>query len=195
MDRALTSWKLAPLASASACNEGVRTLTLRSARTTDADALADVFRTHHAEVVRLAYLLCGDRERAEDLVAEVFTKLYRRLQRGPVDNVRAYLRRSVVNQVNSSFRRLALERREAARRRGDDRGARAHADDVAERAAMLAALDRLPPRQRTAVVLRFYEDLSEKEAAAVMGCSTGTVKSSLSRGLAKLRGLVSEEVG
>jgi RNA polymerase sigma-70 factor (sigma-E family) len=185
---------LAPLASASACNEGVRTLTLRATRTTDADALADVFRAHHADVVRLAYLLCGDHERAEDLVADVFTKLYRRLQRGSVDNVRAYLRRSVVNQVNSSFRRLALERREAARRRGDDRGVRAHADDVAERAAMLAALDRLPPRQRTAVVLRFYEDLSEREAAAVMGCSAGTVKSSLSRGLAKLRVLVSEEV-
>jgi RNA polymerase sigma-70 factor (sigma-E family) len=151
------------------------------------DGFAEVFAAHHAEVLRLAYLLAGDRGRAEDAVSEAFMKMHRRWQRGGIDQPRAYLRRAVVNEVSSRFRRLALERREAAKRSGDDRGARAFDEQVADADAIAAALRRLPSRQRAAVVLRYYEDLPEAEVAAVLGVSVGTVNSSVSRGLATLR--------
>jgi RNA polymerase sigma factor (sigma-70 family) len=87
---------------------------------------------------------------------------------------------------------LRLERAESQRQRGDDRGALALDDRLADADEMFAALRRLPERQRTAVVLRYYQDLSEAETAAAMGCSLGTVKSSVSRGLARLRSLMGE---
>ncbi len=156
-------------------------------------AFADVYAAHHAEALRLAYLLCGDVTRAEDAVAEAFVKVWRRWEAGAVTSPRAYVRRAVVNEVNSRFRRLRLERREAQRRHGDDRGARAHDEDLADADQLLGALRQLPARQRTAIVLRYYSDLSEAETAAAMDCSVGTVKSSVSRGLARLRAIVPAE--
>jgi RNA polymerase sigma-70 factor (sigma-E family) len=153
---------------------------------------ADVFAAYHAEALRLAYLLCGDPHRAEDAVADAFVKVWRRWERGGVESPRAYIRRAVVNEVNSRFRRLRLERAESQRQRGDDRGALGLDDRLADADEMFAALRRLPERQRTAVVLRYYQDLSEAETAAAMGCSLGTVKSSVSRGLARLRSLMGE---
>lgn len=155
---------------------------------------AEVFAAHHPEVLRLAYLLCGDPHRAEDAVAEAFAKMYRRWQRGGIDQPRAYLRRAVVNEVNSRFRRLALERREASRRHGDARGVRPADEDLADRDEVFAALRTLPARQRTAVVLRYYADLTEADTAAVMGVAVGTVKSAVSRGLDRLRAVLEEEV-
>lgn len=155
---------------------------------------ADIFAAHHAEALRLAYLLCGDHHRAEDAVSEAFVKVYRRWERGGVSQPRAYIRRAVVNEINSRFRRLALERREAAKRSGDERGSRTSEDSVADRDQMFRVLQELPERQRTAVVLRYYEDMSEADAAEAMGVSVGTVKSSLSRGLARMRSLLAEEV-
>jgi len=128
-------------------------------------------------------------------VAEAFTKMYRRWRRGGIDDPRAYVRRAVVNEVNSRFRRLALERREAGRRHGDDRGARGADDDLADRDEVFRALAALPVRQRTAVVLRYYADLSEAATAAAMDVSVGTVKSCVSRGLDRLRMVLEEEVG
>lgn len=151
------------------------------------DEFADLYAAHHVEALRLAYLLCGDRHRAEDAVADAFVKVYRRLHRGGVSSPRAYIRRAVVNEVNSRFRRLALERREARKRSGDDRGVRTAEDQVADADEVFQALRVLPERQRTAVVLRYYADLSEADAAAAMGVSVGTVKSSVSRGLDRLR--------
>jgi len=154
---------------------------------------ADLYAAHHGEVLRLAYLLCGDVTRAEDAVADAFVKVWRRWEQGPVSSPRAYVRRAVVNEVNSRFRRLRLERRESLRRSGDDRGPRAHDDDLADADQLLEALSQLPRRQRTAIVLRYYADLSEAETAAAMRCSVGTVKSSVSRGLARLRAIVPAE--
>jgi RNA polymerase sigma-70 factor (sigma-E family) len=148
---------------------------------------ADVFAAHHAEALRLAYLLCGDPHRAEDITADAFVKLYKRWDRGGIANVRAYLRRTVVNEVNSKFRRLAVERREAAKRSGDDRGARSAEDQLADSQAIAMALAALPQRQRTAVVLRYFADLPEREVADILGVSVGTVKSSVSRGLDRMR--------
>ena len=155
---------------------------------------ADVYAAHHGEALRVAYLLCGDRERAEDAVADAFVKVFRVWQRGKVAQPRAYIRRAVVNEVNSKFRRLALERREAARQSGDARGVRAADEQLADADAMFAALRQLPERQRTAIVLRYYEDLSEADTAAAMDVSVGTVKSTVSRGIDRLREIMGEEV-
>ena len=162
--------------------------------TMDTADFAHVYAAHHAEALRLAYLLCGNRERAEDAVAEAFVRVYRQMGRGDIQHPRAYVRRAVVNEVNSRFRRLALERREASKRTGDDRGARGADEALADTDEMFAALRQLSDRQRTVVVLRFYEDLSEKAIAEAMGISVGTVKSTLSRGMDKLRSLLAEEV-
>ncbi|HUG83818.1 MAG TPA: sigma-70 family RNA polymerase sigma factor [Euzebya sp.] len=156
------------------------------------DELSTAYRAHHQRAVRLAYLLCSDREMAEDAVANVWLKVHRRMGRGPIDDVGAYVRRAVVNEVNSGFRRLGLMRREMSRRRGDDRGQRGHEEQVADSAAMVQALARLPERTRTAVVLRYYLDLSVADTAATMGISEGTVKSSVSRGLEQLRAYLEE---
>lgn len=157
------------------------------------EEFAQVYAAHHAEVLRLAYLLCGNRHRAEDAVAEAFVKVYRQMRSGGVQQPRAYLRRAVINEINSRFRRLALERREAGRRSGDDRGRRSAEDSVAEADAMFLALRALPQRQRTVVVLRYYNDLAEKDIAHAMGISVGTVKSTLSRALERLRAVMQEE--
>jgi RNA polymerase sigma-70 factor (sigma-E family) len=175
----------------------VSVLTRRAADTRESrtsSEFAAVFAAHHAEALRLAFLLCGDRHRAEDITADAFLKLYRRWSRGGIDNTRAYLRRCVVNEVNSKFRRLAVERREAAKRSGDDRGARSPEDQLADADAIAAALAALPQRQRMAVVLRYFADLPEREAAELLGVSVGTVKSSVSRGLDRMRTLLAEEV-
>jgi RNA polymerase sigma-70 factor (sigma-E family) len=170
----------------------MRTATLSRTEETSRD-FADVFAAHHAEALRVAYLLTGDRHRAEDVVSEAFVKVFRRWGAG-VEQPRAYIRRAVVNEANSRFRRLALERREAAKRSGDERGARGADEQLADQDAVFKALRRLPERQRTALVLRYYSDLPEREVAEAMGVSVGTVKSSVSRGLERLRAELPEEV-
>lgn len=171
----------------------MRTLAVLSARV-DTGGFAEVYAAHHADALRLAYLLTGDTHRAEDAVADAFVKCYRRWRKGRIDQPRAYVRRAVVNEVNSRFRRLAVERREAVTRRGDARGIRAADEHVVDRDEVFAALDALPARQRTAIVLRYYHDLTEADTAEAMEVSVGTVKSSVSRGMDRLRGLLSEEV-
>lgn len=170
------------------------TIPLRRTASVETDDFAAVYAASHPEALRLAYLLCGDRDRAEDAVAEAFVKVYRQMRKGTVRQPRAYVRRAVVNEVNSRFRRLALERREAAKRSGDDRGSRSAEDQIADSDEVFTALRRLPTRQRTAIVLRYYADLSEADAAEVMGVSVGTVKSSTSRGMERLRAVLGQEV-
>lgn len=156
--------------------------------------LEAAFAAHHAQAVRLAWLLCGDRDQAEDVVATVWLKVHRRLQSGArLDDVGAYVRRAVVNETNSWLRRVVVRRREAQVRRGDTRGQRGHDDQVADADAVMRALDRLPHRTRAAVVLRYYTDLSVADTAAALGVSEGTVKSSVSRGLAALRTILEQE--
>ena len=158
-------------------------------------SFAVVFNEHHRRAVRLAYLLTGDHHQAEDVVAEAMTKVYVQWRKGRVDDVGPYLRRAVANQANSRLRRRYLERREASRRTGDDRGVRRVDDEAADRDTVWRAIQQLPDRQRQVVVLRYYEDLSEADTAEVLGISTGTVKSSLSRGLARLEQLLEDTAG
>jgi len=136
--------------------------------------------------LRLAYFLTGDREFAQDLMHEAFVRVTGRMGHLRVpDRLDAYLRRTIVNLFISHTRRRKLERawfaREAAR------PALAVEDDPALRDEMWRALQRLPERQRAAIVLRFYEDLTERDAADVLGCSRSALNSLVVRGLKALR--------
>lgn len=156
----------------------------------DSESFAAVFNAHHRQAVRLAYLLTSDPDQAEDIVSEAFAKVYVQWKRGRVNDIGAYLRRAVVNQANSKLRRRYLERSYAQVRTGDDRGVRRVDDDLADHDEVWTALSRLPDRQRQVIVLRYYEDLSEAQTADVLGISTGTVKSSMARGMARLEELL-----
>ena len=136
-------------------------------------------------LVRLAFGLTGDRWAAEDLAQATLTRAYvawRRVSRA--DDPDAYLRRILVNASNRRFRRHRV-----AEQPGDppETAVEGPAELVSERTVLLAALRQLPPRQRAVVVLRYWEDLTDTQIAATLGCSPGTVRSQLSRALAKLR--------
>lgn len=156
----------------------------------DGAGYAAVYAAHRAYVTGLAYLLLGDAHQAEDVAADAFAKVYPRWRRGDVHDARAYLRRAVANEARSKLRRRYLERAVAARRTGDGRGSRSHDEVAADRSDLWHALAQLPPAQRTVLVLRYFEDLPEREIAEVLGCSLGTVKSRAARGLARLEALV-----
>jgi RNA polymerase sigma-70 factor (sigma-E family) len=135
---------------------------------------------------RQAYLLSGDWYEADDIVQKALTKAFAVWKRVDPVGAPAYVRRIVVN-VYLSHRRLAWVRRE----RTSDEVPAARLDPPQEgvdlRLAVVAALDRLPPRQRATLVLRYWEDLSVDDTAEAMGCSTGTVKSQCAKGLSKMR--------
>lgn len=141
------------------------------------------------QLLKTAYLITWDAGEAEDLVQECLFKVARRWPRvRRMEQPRAYARRILVN--------LALDgSRGRARRRSELEGAPAAADDPARdvlagletRAELLDALARLTPRQRSVLVLRYFNDLTEAETAELLGFSPGTVKSNASRGLARLR--------
>lgn len=141
------------------------------------DTLADLHRQRYGAMVRLATLMIGSQAMAEEIVQDCFVRLYARFD--GLEHPAAYLRQSVVNASRSAGRRITLERDRAHLERPDV--AELGADEV------LDALDGLPERQRAALVLRFYEDLTEQEIAAALGCRPGTVKSLVHRGLARLR--------
>jgi RNA polymerase sigma-70 factor (sigma-E family) len=146
-----------------------------------------VYRAHLEPLLRFAWLLCGDQHQAEDVVAEAFARVFTQWRRGKVSQPYAYLRRAVLNEVTSRGRRRVLEVREEHRRLGYGRVDRPLDDVVAERDVVVQALRRVPLRQRAVLVLRFYDDLPEREVANILGLSVGTVKSHTARGLERLR--------
>jgi RNA polymerase sigma-70 factor (sigma-E family) len=145
----------------------------------------------HRRLEHLAYMLCGDRATAEDAVAEAYAKVWPRYRRGRVREPYAYLRRAVVNQVTGSHRKAAIEQREVQRWTGD-MNAPATESTIDDSEMLKPALLALPAKQRAVIVLRFLEDLSEQETAAVLGVKPGTVKSRSARGLEQLRRLLEE---
>jgi RNA polymerase sigma-70 factor (sigma-E family) len=149
--------------------------------------LEDLYVRHAPAALRLAFFLTGDRELAQDLVQDAFVRITGRFGhlRSP-DAFEAYLRRTIVNLFTSHLRRVRLERAELARERAERPIADPQPDTV-ERDELVGALRHLPERQRAAVVLRFYEDLSEREAAEVLRCSTSAVNSLVSRAMVSLR--------
>jgi RNA polymerase sigma-70 factor (sigma-E family) len=152
-----------------------------------AGRLEDLYVRHAPAALRLAFFLTGDRELAQDLVQDAFVRIAGRFGylRAP-DAFDIYLRRTVVNLFTSHLRRLRLERAEIARERAEPQ-IQAMAEDPAERDELVRALRHLPERQRAAVVLRFYEDLTEREAAEAMRCSSSAVNSLVSRAMVTLR--------
>ena len=152
--------------------------------------LEDLYLRNAPQARRLAYFLTGDRSQAEDLVQEAFVRIAGRFQhlRQP-DTMPAYLRRTIVNLHTSNLRRRRVEH-EWMRRHPDLE--REEAYDPGRRDELWAAMRSLSPRQRAAIVLRFYEDLSERDAAQVLGCSVGAVNQLVVRGLATLRQHVQE---
>ena len=137
----------------------------------------------YAELLRVAYLLTGSAHEAEDLVQTALVKVMRRWRR--VDDPMAYLRRAMINQNISTWRRFRM--REIVTETVPERSHRDPAELIAQRQTVHAALRALPPRMRAIVVLRYVADLPEAEVAAMLGCSAGTVKALASRGLARLR--------
>jgi RNA polymerase sigma-70 factor (sigma-E family) len=137
-------------------------------------------------LVRLAYGLTGDRWLAEDLAQTALASAYAswwRVRRA--DDPDAYVRQILLNAGKGRFRQRRVREQPAAA--APEAAVSDPTTSVDERSALLAALQGLPPRQRAVVVLRYWEDLTDAQAGALLGCSASTVRSQAARALAKLR--------
>jgi RNA polymerase sigma factor (sigma-70 family) len=155
------------------------------ARSESPDRLGSLYENHNHAATRLAYVLTGDVDTAQDIAQEAFVRVGRKLfalrdpQRSP-----AYLYRTVVNLCHGRARKLKTERAALQMLKSDQRY---QAPDISEQDEMWRALLLLPLRQRAALFLRYYQDLSEAQTAEVLQCSVSAVKSLVNRGLKELR--------
>jgi RNA polymerase sigma factor (sigma-70 family) len=140
----------------------------------------------------LAFLICGDDVRAQDAAAETIARVWQRSLRVGIEDVRPYMRRTLLNVVTTSKRRLWTERG-LFPRIASASAIGGHADVIVRRIDLLEALQRLPMGQRAVIVLRYFEDLSEDEIAHTLRISSGTVKSRAARGVTALRDLLGGE--
>lgn len=149
--------------------------------------VGSLYDAHIAGAVRFAYLVCGDQALAQDLAHDAFIRVTSKLGtlRSP-DKVGPYLRTAIVNGYRSHLRKAQRERRyvDAAHAGAANP---AEQPDVATRYEVRDALQLLPPRRRAAVVLRYFEDMTEQQTADVLGCSVSAVKALVARGLTTLR--------
>lgn len=148
-------------------------------------AFGEFYRAEYPRMVRVALLVTGSPETAQDVVQDSFVGVWRRWDQ--LRDPAGYLYRSVVNGCRSHHRRAAREQKVRALTGLDQPGssfAPAGTDELSD------ALASLPHRQRVALVLRFYDDLSEADAAAVLGCRPGTIGSLVHRGLAQLKRVI-----
>ncbi len=152
------------------------------------EALSRLFEAHYADTVRLAFYLTGSWTAAEDLAQEAFVRLWRRWGRLRDHHAAVgYLRVTVVNLSRSALRRRLLELRHQ-----QTTGQEGHDTDPIARLDVARALETLPAGKRACVVLRHLVDLSVEETAAVLGISTGSVKSQTHKGLRLLEAALSE---
>ena len=159
-----------------------------------ADSLTVLYTAHYRGLVRLAAYLTGDRDSAEEVVQDAYVKVLGRWGGlRDLDKGEAYLRQTVVNLSRSRLRHRVVVERHATAPPPDAASAESGAISELDRSAVLQALAELPRRQREAIVLRYYADLSEAQTAHAMGISAGAVKSHTSRGMAALRHLLEEE--
>ncbi|GAA2633984.1 SigE family RNA polymerase sigma factor [Paractinoplanes durhamensis] len=156
----------------------------------DEDGFREFVRVRFDSLRTLAYLTCGDWQIAEDAVAGAMARLYLRWER--VASPDAYVRTMVVRAAVREKRRPWRRERSAGDLLPDVAGPDL-SGDVDERLRLRAALQKVPPRQRAVLVLRFLEGLSVDETAEVLGCRSGTVKSQCSRGLDTLRTVLAAE--
>jgi len=162
--------------------------------TRDRAAFAEFATARAAALHRAAYLMVGDAHLAQDLVQEALTKTYVAWPRlRDPRNAEAYCRKAITTTAISWFRRKGWnnERPTEALPEG---GLDAHDATVEDRDELWRALQTLPPRQRAALVLRYFDDLTEAQTAEAMGCAVGTVKSQVSAGLTKLRARLGQDV-
>jgi RNA polymerase sigma-70 factor (sigma-E family) len=150
------------------------------------DGLADLLAERGPALMATAVLLTGARASGEDLLQAALERLMRAWRRVDQDR-EGYLRRTMYHLAVDSWRRRG--RRPEVIAAVEPPAQPDGTDRLDLRHALVQALGELPPRQRAVLVLRYWEQLSEAEAAAVLGCSVGTVKSAGSRGLARLREL------
>ena len=147
----------------------------------------DLYERHHLGAYRFALGLCaGEAALAEDAVSEAFVLVYPKWLAGRVAKFEPYLRRAVANQVKAAFRHRGVERRHQA----TDDARHTFDEDMGRRDQLLQALAALPLKQRTAVVLFYYEDQPLEGVAETMGTTVGTAKAHLSRGRDRLRQLL-----
>lgn len=161
----------------------------------DEQEFAEYFARRREAVRRTAYMLCGDWHRADDLAQTAFVAVHRRWQkirdRAALD---AYVRKTLVRASIDESRR-PWRREHTVETMPDEAGNEGGLDErVATRETLLAALTKVPPRQRAVLVLRYFEGLDVRAAAKALGCTEGTVKSQTARGLVALRSALGEEV-
>lgn len=152
--------------------------------------LDDLYVAHAPAATRLAFLLTGDRDLAQDLVHDAFIRAAGRFQHlRSAGSFGPYLRRVVVNLSRDHFRKRAVEKRSLDKARADTLD-RVESHDPSDRSSVMPALAQLPYRQRVAIVLRYYEDMTENQVADAMDVSHRAARSLLSRGMATLRTLM-----
>ena len=160
-------------------------------RAPDLDEAVALFSAHRLSLVRLATLLVDDVQSAEDVVQDAFAGFLGRSRAlDDPDKALAYLRTAVVNNARSALRRRRTARAYVAPHEVEPEGPPGRAILAEEHREVLAALDRLPTRQREVLVLRYWSELSEGQIADALGISRGTVKSTASRGLDALEKLM-----
>nr|WP_062334853.1 SigE family RNA polymerase sigma factor [Herbidospora sakaeratensis] len=152
------------------------------------EGFREFLRARQMALMRTSFLLCGDAHQAEEMLQSVLVKVAVNWRGIARDNPEAYVRRALVNEHISWWRR----QRRNLTFTGPPRTGRDPGDESVSRIVLWQALARLTPRQRAVLVLRFYEDLSVQEAADLLGCSPGTVKSQTSHALGRLRALAPE---
>ena len=150
--------------------------------------MTELYGTFAPGATRLAYLLTGDKHLAEDLVQEAFLRMLGRFEfiRRPA-SFQAYLHRTVVNLSRNHWRQREIERRHEKREGNLSAQLVVDAPDTATASDLWTAVQSLPHRQRAAIVLRFYEDLSEHQTAEILGCSAKAVRSLVGRAKDSLR--------
>lgn len=146
---------------------------------------AEFFSARFDSARRIGYALCGDWGEAEEIAQAAFVRMYAHWGRVRTETADAYLR-TVLTRIFLDSRRRGRARERAVAEVPDQPVPAGH-EPTEERQLLLAALRRVPARQRAVLVLRFVQDLSVEQAAATLGCSTGTVKSQTARGLETLR--------
>jgi RNA polymerase sigma-70 factor (sigma-E family) len=157
-------------------------------------AVIELYSQHYRALVRLAALLVRDTPTAEEVVQDSFVAMHGGWQRlRDAEKALAYLRQAVVNRSRSVLRHRTVVDKNLQKAPPDMPSAEHGALVLLERSAVVAALRALPDRQREAIVLRYYADLSEAEIAAAMGISRGAVKSHTARGMSALRTALEQE--
>ena len=157
-------------------------------------AVTELYSSHYRALVRLAALLVRDTQTAEEVVQDAFVAMHDGWQRlRDTEKALAYLRQTVVNRSRSVLRHRTVVDKNLQKAPPDMPSAEHGALVLLERHAVVAALRDLPDRQREAIVLRYYADLSEAEIAETMGISRGSVKSHTSRGMATLRSTLEQQ--